>query len=178
MIGPQGGQVNRLQDRYNVRVNFPRSKQAGNDDDSGDAPATRRSNQGPNEVIIKGPSRGADACRDELLSLLQYVKDNSYSATVSVAQSQLPSLIGTGGREMEALRLDTGAIVDVPSAKDAPSADGRAEVKIKGSKQAVEAAKKLIEERAKVFDDTITKNIEVDRKFHRFIIGTGGKFSI
>jgi hypothetical protein len=79
---------------------------------------------------------------------------------------------------MEALRLDTGAIVDVPSAKDAPNADGRAEVKIKGSKAAVEAAKKVIEERAKVFDDTITKNIEVDRKFHRFIIGTGGKFCI
>jgi predicted PilT family ATPase len=178
LIGPQGGQVNRLQDRYNVRVNFPRSKQAGNDDESGEATTTRRSNQGPNEVIIKGPSRGADQCRDELLSLLQYVKDNSYSATVSVAQSQLPSLIGSGGREMEALRLDTGAIVDVPSAKDAPSADGRAEVKIKGSKQAVEAAKKLIEERAKVFDDTVTKNIEVDRKFHRFIIGTGGKLKI
>ncbi|KAM0723580.1 hypothetical protein Q7P37_000567 [Cladosporium fusiforme] len=174
LIGPQGGQVNRLQDRYHVRVNFPRSKQAGNEDESGDATAGRRPNQGPNEVIIKGPSRGADACRDELLSLLQYVKDNSFTATVSVAQSQLPSLIGTGGREMEALRLDTGAIVDVPSAKEAPSADGRAEVKIKGSKQAVEAAKKVIEERAKAFDDTVTKNIEVERKHHRFIIGAGG----
>ena len=109
------------------------------------------------------------------MSLLQYVRDNSYSATVSVAQSQLPSLIGTGGREMEALRLDTGAIVDVPSAKEAPSADGRAEVKIKGSKQAVEAAKKAIEERAKIFDDTIVKNIDVPKQHHKFIIGTGGK---
>jgi polyribonucleotide nucleotidyltransferase len=175
LIGPQGGQVNRLQDRYHVRVNFPRSKQAGNDDEAGESTNTRRSNQGPNEVIIKGPSRGADQCRDELLSLLQYVRDNSYSATVSVAQSQLPSLIGTGGREMEALRLETGAIVDVPSAKEAPSADGRAEVKIKGSKQAVEAAKKAIEERAKIFDDTVVKNIDVPKQHHKFIIGTGGK---
>lgn len=180
LIGPQGSQVNRLQDRYHVRVNFPRSKQAGNEDatEAGEAPSARRANQGPNEVIIKGPSRGADACRDELLSLLQYVKDNSFTATVSVAQNQLPSLIGSGGREMEALRLDTGAFVDVPSAKEAAVANGRAEIKIKGSKQAVEAAKKVIEERAKLFDNTVTRNLEVDRKHHRTIIGAQGKHEI
>lgn len=175
LIGPGGAQVNRLQDRYNVRVNFPRSKAAGNEDgEDAAAPAGKKSNQAPNEVIVKGPSRGADACRDELLSLLQYVKDNSFTTTVSVAQNQLPSLIGTGGREMEALRLETGAQVDVPNAKEAAASNGRAEIKIKGSKQAVEAAKKAIEERAKVFDDTVTRELEVERRFHRTIIGAQG----
>ena len=177
LIGPSGTQVNRLQDRYNVRVNFPRSKAAGNEDGEDAAAPAKKSNQGPNEVIVKGPSRGADACRDELLSLLQYVRDNSFTTTVSVAQNQLPSLIGTGGREMEALRLETGAQVDVPNAKEAADSNGRAEIKIKGSKQAVDAAKKMIEERAKVFDDTITKELEVERKFHRTIIGAQGMSS-
>lgn len=173
LIGAQGSQVNRLQDRYSVRVNFPRNKP---DEDGGDeAAAAKRGNQQPNEVIIKGPSRGADACRDELLSLLQYVKDNSHTATVSVAQSQLPSLIGSGGKEMEALRLETGAQIDVPGSKDAASPSGRAEIKIKGSKKAVEDAKKLIEEKSKVFDNTITRNLDVDRKHHRLIIGAGGE---
>ncbi|SMR51785.1 unnamed protein product [Zymoseptoria tritici ST99CH_3D1] len=173
LIGAQGAQVNRLQDRYNVRVNFPRNKQ-GNDDDGDEGGSRRKDQQQPNEVIIKGPSRGADQCRDELLSLLQYVKDNSHTATVSVAQNQLPSLIGSGGKEMEALRLETGAQVDVPSARDAASENGRAEIKIKGSKKAVEDAKKMIEEKAKVFDNTITRNLEVERKHHRLIIGSGG----
>lgn len=177
LIGPQGTQVNRLQERYGVRVNFPRSNKPSDDgaSEAVDTPAGKRNNELPHEVIIKGPSRGADACREELLSLLQYVKDNSFSATVSVAQSQLPSLIGAGGKEMELLRLETGAQIDVPGARDAAASDGRAEIRIKGSKKAVEDAKKLIEEKAKVFDNTVTRNLEVDRRHHRLIIGAQGK---
>ena len=177
LIGSQGSQVNRLQDRYSVRVNFPRSRGNVEDDasEAGDSTAGRRNNQLPHEVIIKGPSRGADACRDELLSLLQYVKDNSFMATVSVAQNQLPSLIGAGGKEMEYMRLETGAKIDVPSSREAASPTGRAEIKIKGSKKAVEEAKKLIEEKAKVFDNTTTRNLDVERRFHRFIIGPQGE---
>ena len=179
LIGPQGAQVNRLQDRYNVRVNFPRTKQTTDDDASeAGASASRQGNQLPHEVIIKGPSKGADACREELLSLLQYVKDNSHTATVSVAQNQLPSLIGAGGKEMELMRLETGAQIDVPGSKEATSPTGRAEIRIKGSKKAVDEAKKLIEEKAKVFDNTITRNLDVDRKHHRNIIGPQGEFSL
>ena len=178
LIGPQGSQVNRLQERYTVRVNFPRTRQSNDDDVSEHGGSNNgRNNQQPNEVIIKGPSKGADACRDELLSLLQYVKDNSFTATVSVAQNQLPSLIGAGGKEMESLRLETGAQIDVPGARDAASPTGRAEIKIKGSKKAVEEAKKMIEEKAKVFDNTITRNLDVDRRHHRLIIGPQGKLS-
>lgn len=172
LIGPQGTQVNRLQTRYGVRVNFPRNKQV---DDDASVADDRRNNQKPDEVIIKGPSKGANACRDDLLELLQYVKDNSHTATVSVAQSQLPSLIGAGGKEMDQLRLASGAQIDVPSSREAVSPSGRAEIKIKGSKKAVEEAKKLIEEKAKIFDNTITRTLDVERKHHRLIIGPQGK---
>lgn len=177
LIGAQGSQVNRLQDRYGVRVNFPRTRQADDDaSEAGDAaPARRNQQQAPHEVIIKGPSKGADGCRDELLSLLQYVKDNSFTATVSVAQNQLPSLIGAGGKEMESMRLETGAQIDVPNAREAASPTGRAEIKIKGPKQAVEAAKKLIEAKSKTFDDTVTRNLDIERRHHRVIIGAQGK---
>ena len=177
LIGPQGSQVNRLQDRYNVRVNFPKTRQAMDDgaSEAGGSTTARHNNQLPHEVVIKGPSKGADGCREELLSLLQYVKDNSFTATVSVAQNQLPSLIGAGGKEMESMRLETGAQIDVPGARDAASPTGRVEIKIKGSKKACEEAKKLIEEKAKVFDNTVTRNLDVDRKHHRLIIGAQGK---
>jgi transcription antitermination factor NusA-like protein len=170
LIGAKGAQVERLQNRYGVRINFPRSRQH----DEGASDASDRG-QAPNEVIVKGPSRGADSCRDELLSLLQYVQNNSHTSTVSVAQNQLPSLIGAGGKEIEALRLETGAQIDVPNSKEPAGPGGRAEIKLKGSKQAVEAAKKAIEAKSKVFDNTVTRNLDVDRKHHRVIIGTGGK---
>ena len=184
IIGARGNQINRLQDRYNVHVQFPRSAPSGGDDRSlaDDAsemsgPRSRKANQGADEVIVKGPSKGADAARDELLSLLQWTVDNSHSSAVSVAQRQLPSLIGQGGQEMESVRLATGAQIDVP-AKDSADASGRVLIQIKGNKKQVEEAKEILKQRAKVFDDTVTRVINVDRKYHKALIGAGGKSRI
>ncbi|KAJ5583235.1 hypothetical protein N7535_001855 [Penicillium sp. DV-2018c] len=177
LIGQRGNQVNRLENRYNVRVQFPRAT-ASNDDPtetSSDADARpQRTQQAPDEVHIKGPSKGADSARDEILSLLQYVIEHGHSASVSVAQSQVASLIGQRGREMDKLRADTGAQIDVPNASDAPDASGRVEIRIKGTKQQVAEAKKILQQRANEFDATVTKTIEVDKKFHKALIGGGG----
>ncbi|KAK7508840.1 uncharacterized protein IWZ02DRAFT_472631 [Phyllosticta citriasiana] len=172
LIGGKGSQVNRLQDRYSVRINFPRAsvpEESGEAD--ADQPARR---QAPDEVVVRGPKRGADAARDELLELLQWTIDNSHTATVSVAQNQVPSLIGAGGREMDALRSTTGAQIDVPNAREAAEASGRAEIKIKGTKKQVEDAKKLLEQKAKVFDETVVRTIDVDKKHHKALIGSAG----
>ncbi|KIW04307.1 uncharacterized protein PV09_04600 [Verruconis gallopava] len=173
LIGPKGSQVNRLQDRYNVRINFPRN--ASSDDNASELGSVRNfRNQAADEVIIKGPKRGADEAREELLNLLQYVMDNSHVETLSVQQAQIPSLIGAGGREMDQLRLQTGCQIDIPNARDAADAQGRVEIKIKGTKASVAEAKKLLTERVKQFDETVTRNVDVDRKHHKGLIGAGG----
>ncbi|XHG08288.1 hypothetical protein AWENTII_011399 [Aspergillus wentii] len=178
LIGQKGSQVNRLQDRYAVRVQFPRAAVSTSDDleASSDAGSSRpqRAQQASDEVVVKGPSKGADATRDELLSLLQWVVEHSNSASVSVAQSQIPSLIGQRGREMDKLRADTGAQIDVPGVNDAPDASGRVEIKIKGTKQQVQEAKKILQERSTEFDATVTKEIDVEKKYHKALIGGGG----
>ena len=184
MIGLRGNQVNQLQNKYNVRVQFPRTAQMDDDrsvaDDVSEAGSTRnrRPNQGPDEVIIRGPRKGADDARDELLNLLQWTTDNSHQSTVSVAQAQLPSLIGQGGREMESVRLSTGAQIDVPGSRGTADANGRVQIQLKGTKKQVEEAHKLLEQRAKIFDDSITRAIEIDKKHHKALIGSGGKISL
>ena len=185
LIGAKGTQVNRLQDRYKVRVNFPRSAPAArpNDDQStGDAaseagagPRHGRPSQAPDEVIIRGPRKGADEARDELLNLLQWTVDHSYASSVSVARNQIPSLIVQGGREMDNLRMVTGAQSDVPDQKrDALNGSSRAEIRVKGTKKQVEEAKRLLEQRAKTFDDTVVRTLEVDKTHHRALIGASG----
>ncbi|KAJ5460778.1 uncharacterized protein N7458_002330 [Penicillium daleae] len=180
LIGQRGNQVNRLQDRYSVRVQFPRATAPADDQSVGDAAsdagATRsgRPQQAADEVLVKGPSKGADQARDEIMSLLQWVVDHSHSATISVAQSQVASLIGQRGREMDKLRADTGAQIDVPSANDAPDASGRVQIRVKGTKQQVAEAKKVLQQRASEFDATVTKTINVDKKYHKALIGGGG----
>ena len=180
IIGSKGSQVNHLQDRYNVRIQFPRSVVGSRDDksladDASEVSArkNRKPDQKPNEVIVKGPSRGADAARDELLSLLRWTIDHSNTASVSVAQKQLPSLMGSGGQEMESLRLATGASIDVPN-KDSVDTDGRVLIRLRGTKKQVEDARKTLAQKAQAFDNTITRSIELDRKHHKSLIGPGG----
>lgn len=175
LIGQKGSQVNRLQERYNVRINFPRTSAAGDDDAATESSVKNVRQQAPDQVVIRGPSKGVNEAKSELLDLLNYLMDNSYVATVSVAQSQIPQLIGSGGREMDALRAQTGCQIDVPPAKDA-DASGRVEIRIKGNKKKVEETKKIIQDRSKEFDNNVTRTIEVDKKHHRAIIGAGGGF--
>jgi transcription antitermination factor NusA-like protein len=182
LIGAKGTQVQRLEDRYNVRVQFPRSAHVPSDSDSlvdgSDAGTARnsRTNQAPDEVIVRGPKKGADACREELLSLLQYTIDTSQTATVSVAKKQIPQIIGQGGKEMENIRQTTGAKIDIPNGDTPTDAAGRVELKIKGTKKQVEDARKLLEEKAKIFDETVQRSIQVDKKYHKALIGGGGEY--
>ena len=182
LIGAQGNVINKLQTRYNVQIHFPRSARPVKDDQSNADAASEaggrkggRRDQEPDEVIVKGPKKGADGARDELLELLQYNKDNNYTATVTVQQSQIPSLIGQRGREMDMLRETTGARIEVPNAKDIKDPSDRVEIQIKGTKAQVAQAKKLLEEKKTVFDQTIIENLEVDKKHHSALIGAGGK---
>jgi predicted PilT family ATPase len=179
LIGAKGSQINRLQTRYKVVIFFPRNINNAKDDESvaesaSDAGKPRRQ-QAPDEVIVRGPKRGADEARDELLQLLQYLKDNSFTTFITVQQKQVPSLIGSKGATLDQLRQATGAKIDIPAAEE--SGD-QVDIQIKGTKAQVAAAKKILEEKKALFDDTVVKTIDVDRKYHKALIGTGGKSRI
>ncbi|KAI1118440.1 putative RNA binding effector protein Scp160 [Nemania sp. NC0429] len=177
LIGAQGSQILRLQNRYGVHINFPKTTKPGKDDESvadviSEAGKPRRQ-QAPDEVTVRGPKKGADAARDEIFSLYQYLQEHAFVDTVAVQQKQLPSLIGSGGAAMDELRQTTGARVDIPNDRnEAP--DAVVDITIRGSKQQVAAAKKILEEKKAIFDDTISKTLEVDRKWHKNLIGPGG----
>ena len=173
LVGRNGETLQKIQRKVNdeVRIDFPRTSK-GRDDASDAASDVGGSRQAADEVRIRGPRAKAEKVRDELLDLRQYYEDNSHSASVTVAQAQLPSLIGKKGSEMEKLRQDTGAQIEVPSRDDKST---RVTIQIKGSKQAVEAARKELQKRGKAFDDVVTKEIEVDSKHYSALIGQGGK---
>ena len=177
LIGSKGTQVRRLQDRYNVRINFPKALNEDTTDlvnENGGISHRGSRSSAADEVTVRGSKRGADEAREELLNLLQWTIDNSHTATISIAQEHLPYLIGHGGREMDKLRVATGAQVDVPGLKDVQGVSGRAEIKIRGTKKQVEEAKKILEAKAKKLDNTITKTVDVPKRHHKSLIGPGG----
>ncbi len=123
LIGAQGATINRLQTRYKVLIFFPRAaKAAGAGDPNADAVSEAgkpRRQQAPDEVILRGPKKGADEARDEILTLFQYLKDTSFAAAIPIQQKRLPLLIGQGGAAMEELRQQTGAKIDIPNGRGA-----------------------------------------------------------
>ena len=182
LVGKDGNQVKRLQERYHVRVMFPRinavpspenQSLADGENEAAAIPKSRRSVQAPDEVVIRGPRRGADEAREELLSLYQYIQDNSHTSTISVSKDFVPGLIGQGGRDITNLRMTTGAQVDVPKTSDEGS--GRVEIKIKGTKSQVENARTLIQQKSKLFDESIARTMRVDQKHHQALRGPKGK---
>ncbi|KAF4595825.1 RNA binding effector protein Scp160 [Ophiocordyceps camponoti-floridani] len=174
LIGAQGSQINRLQTRYKVLIFFPRTaKNAADDQSNADAASETgkpRRQQAPDEVVIRGPKKGADEARDEIFSLHKYLEEHSVTATVAIQQKQVGSLIGQGGAALDELRQATGARIDVPADRDAEIA----EIFIKGTASQVAKARKVLEEKRAVFDDTIVEMIDVDKKFHKALIGPGG----
>jgi polyribonucleotide nucleotidyltransferase len=179
IIGSSGAQINKLQEKYKVQIHFPRVAKAGRDDQSNADAASEagrkpRREQAPDEVSVKGPTKGADAARDDILSYLQYLKDISNVAIISVQAGQVPSLIGSRGREMDEIRRVTSAKIDIPNARDLDPST-RVEITIKGTASQVAQAKKMIAEKRDVFDQTVTKTLDVDKKHHRALIGREGK---
>jgi predicted PilT family ATPase len=180
LIGSKGAVINRLQTRYKVQIHFPRQNSSRDDQSNADtaSDAGRRGNrpeQQPDQVIVKGPKKGADEARDEILSLLQYLKDNSHEAAVTVKAGQIPQLIGQRGSGMDEIRQSTGAKIDVPNNAKGLSPEEEVIIKIKGTKSQMSQAKKLIEEKRDIYDQTIKKSVSVDKKYHRMLIGSGGK---
>lgn len=176
LIGAQGGQINRLQNRYKVLIFFPRSAKSATDEqpnaDAASETGKPRRQQAPDEVMIRGPKKGADEARDEIFSLHKYLEEHSVTAAVPVQQKQVGSLIGQGGAALDELRQVTGARIDVPADRDTDIV----EILIKGTASQVAKARKALEEKRAVFDDTVEQTIDVDKKLHKALIGPGGKF--
>ncbi|KAI5467756.1 putative RNA binding effector protein Scp160 [Mariannaea sp. PMI_226] len=174
LIGSQGSQINRLQTRYKVLIFFPRSaKNVADDQSNADAASEAgkpRRQQPADEVVIRGPKKGADEARDELFSLYKYLEEHSATGTISVQQKQVGSLIGQGGAALDELRQATGCKIDVPADRDTPVV----EILLKGTASQVAKAKKILEEKRAVFDDTVLQTIEVDKKHHKSLIGASG----
>ncbi|KAK7398660.1 hypothetical protein QQX98_011964 [Neonectria punicea] len=174
LIGSQGTQINRLQTRYKVLIFFPRSAKNVSDDQSNADAASEsgkpRRQQPADEVMIRGPKKGADEARDELFSLHKYLEEHSATATVAVQQKQVGSLIGQGGAALDELRQASGAKIDVPADRDTDIV----EIQVKGTASQVAKAKKILEEKRAVFDDTVVRTLDIEKKYHKALIGASG----
>lgn len=107
---------------------------------------------------------------------MEYEKEHNQSVTMKIPVKALPRVFGRGGAAIRELQDQTGASIDVNRVKaDDPSSPG--EAVIKGTKQAIAAAKSAIQAIVSEIQDEVTHEIEIERSLHTGIIGKGGQNS-
>lgn len=162
LIGTGGKFVKRLEDKYDVHIRFPKSNDT--EDNSRDKP-------GKNEVLVRGPSRGAAKAQEEIIELLQYEIDNGHTQTITVPAKTLPRVIGRGGDLINDIKDTTNTRIDVGNAKEGAE---EVPITVTGTKTGIKNAIERIKEVVKDIEDTVTEEIDVNPKYHRILIGSNG----
>lgn len=164
MIGSNGIYINRLQDKYNVQINFPRASNGNATPDGVKA----------DEVVIKGPSKGVAKAEEELLELYAFEKENGFTETLKIPGSAVARVIGKGGEVIRDISDGTGVEYKFKRDKEAEEASGYAELELTGSKLALKEAKAKIQEIIDEVENFVQESFDVDPKYHRDLIGPNG----
>lgn len=156
LIGSGGKYAIRLEEKYGVKLSFPRD---GKD-------------QEPDEVTIRGGKKGVAAVKAELLEAAAFEAESRQSASFTIPQKSVAFIVGRSGATINGIKDDTGAQIDIDkSAGD----DGKTTVTVRGDKKAITAAKAAVLELVKEFGDEINATVTIEPKYHRTLIGQGGQ---
>lgn len=163
MIGASGVYINRLQDKYNVKIRFPSSDNTPSN--FADAP------QSKDEVTIKGPSKGVTKAVEELKELHQFEKENGFKETLKIPSKAIARVIGKSGETIKDIADGCGIEYKFNSEHEA---EGYGEFELMGSKTALKEAIKKIQEIVDEVESFTSVTINVDPKYHRDLVGPGG----
>ncbi|KAL7418419.1 hypothetical protein Q5752_006877 [Cryptotrichosporon argae] len=155
LIGAGGKYAIRLEEKYGVKLSFPRD---GKD-------------QKPDEVTIRGGKKGVAAAKAELLEAAQFETENRQSLAFAVPSKAIAVIVGKAGATINAIKDDTGAQIDI----DRASADDKTTITVRGDKKAIAAAKAAILAVVDDMGDETTVTLTIDPKYHRTLIGQGGQ---
>ncbi|CAI4043666.1 Scp160p SKDI_10G1350 [Saccharomyces kudriavzevii IFO 1802] len=155
MIGQHGTYRNRLQEKYNVFINFPRDSEI---------------------VTIRGPSRGVNKAHEELKALLDFEMENGHKMIINVPAEHVPRIIGKNGDNINDIRAEYGVEMDFLQKSTDPKVQetGEVELEITGSRQNIKDAAKRVESIVAEASDFVTEVLKIDHKYHKSIVGGGG----
>ncbi len=122
-------------------------------------------------MTLRGPKDDVEKAKNMMLELANEKQLSSLSAEVRAKPEHHKFLIGRHGANVQAIRDKTGARIIFPGEKD----KDREIITILGTKEAVAAAKKELEERVKGLDNVVEETMTVDPKHHRHFVARRGE---
>lgn len=151
LIGSGGKYAIRLEEKYGVKLSFPRDKES-------------------DEVSIRGGRKGVASAKAELLEAAAFEAESRQSATFTVPTRAVSQIVGKSGATINDIKDETGAQIDI----DKTPENGKTTITLRGDKKAIAAAKAAILAVSDAVGEETTVEIEIERKYHRTLIGQGG----
>lgn len=166
LIGPNWLYINKLQDKYNVKIRFPPTDGASSA--HMDAPKLH------NEVTIRGSSKNVKKAEEELMDLYKYEKENGYKEILKVPVKAIARVIGKSGETIKDISDGFGVEYKFNRNQEFEDANGFTEVLLIGSKSSLKAAREKILDIVNEVENTVKVSLDVDPKYYRELIGQGG----
>ncbi|KAF6760130.1 SCP160 protein [Ephemerocybe angulata] len=165
LIGEKGKYAIRLEDKYAVKITFPRHSS-----DSGE-PKTREQLKS-DEVLVKGGKKGVAGAKSELLEALEYERETNNVLKFTVPTRSVARILGRGGASINEIKDDTNTRIDVEKGEDGGAVTS---ITLTGTKKGITAAKAAILAIAEQVHEEATDSVTIESKYHRSIIGAGGQ---
>ncbi|KAF8628885.1 hypothetical protein AX15_003671 [Amanita polypyramis BW_CC] len=165
LIGQNGKYVIRLEENYGVKITFPRST-------SENGEGRTREQLKPDEVLVKGGKKGVASAKSELLEALEVEKESNHVLKFTIPTRSVARVLGKSGAQINEVKENTGAQIDIDKDLDRGEATN---VTVRGTKDAISAAKAEILAIASQVKEETTAIIVIENKYHRTIIGAGGQ---
>lgn len=125
------------------------------------------------KVTIRGPKDDVLKAKKQLLELASEKRETGFTVEVKAKPEYHKFLIGRGGCNVKLLRENTGARVIFPSISD--SQDQQHIITIVGRQDAVEAAKKDLEDKISNLERVEEITMTVEPKHHRHFVSRRGE---
>ncbi|KAF8844641.1 hypothetical protein BDN67DRAFT_962561 [Paxillus ammoniavirescens] len=166
LIGQNGKYAIRLEEKYEVKITFPRGLSVNGENKTREALK-------PDEVLVKGGKKGVAGAKSELLEALDFEKESNNVLQFTVPTGAVARILGKGGANINEIKDDTGAQIDVDRAGDGNSI--ATNITVRGTKEAINAAKTAILVIADEVGEETTVSLVIETKYHRTVIGAGGQ---
>lgn len=171
LIGTSGRYVKKLEDKYSVRIQFPRSDASADaSDDNSSEVSSVAEKSSTDEITLSGGKKGVAAAKAELLELYEYEVENNNVVTFTFDAKHLPHIVGRNGAKVKEIKDETQARIDFNK-----PVDGVVTTSLQGTKQSIANAKKAILEAIEELDSQVTETIKVNAEHHKRLIGAGGR---
>ncbi|THV02452.1 hypothetical protein K435DRAFT_775632 [Dendrothele bispora CBS 962.96] len=165
LIGQSGKYVIRLEEKYGVKITFPRQTS-----DNGEGKT--REQLKLDEVLVKGGRKGVASAKSELLEAVEFEKENNNVVKFTVPTRSVSRILGKGGAQINEIKDSTDAMIDVDKSSDDSAMTS---ITLRGTKGAITAAKTAILAIAEQVAEEITVTLSIENKYHRTLIGVGGQ---